>query len=516
MGKFIRYFKDHTEIFFLVFVTLVSVLSFTFFFREGVTTIYGDSKGHLNITRLVVDSPTPGASQLGAYWLPFLHILTLPFIGSNYLWHTGIAGTIPNMVSYIVTALFLYKLLLLLTKKKFTALILSSLYFLNPNILFMQTTPMTEIVFVMTFVTGSYYFILWSYKKELYQLIVSAVFILLSSITRYEGWGVVAFSSFILMFEVFRHKFSKKSEANFLIFSGLAWYGIFLWIVWGAIIVHDPLDFMRNSLSAKSQTVLYYSNLKATGDHNVPLAVATNIMAATHTSGYVLVSLFCVSFIYFIIKKNFKLFQLKNLAPMILLMPFLFDILTVYTGNVPVEVPELSRQMSPGNLFNVRYSIFLIPAMVAYLALLTKNKYAQTVFVVAVLVSYAFLVSPNYRNLVTLSESGASGVNHQMKSDLSWLRRNYDGGYILASTGAADGFMFESGFNLKNFISEGSYRLWDMSLEHPENVVRWVILDEGNLRDAVNKKINKRNLHKYFKPALKDNTFTIYKRNYSL
>ena len=40
-------------------------------------------ESHLNISRALIDSRTPGYDQLGTVWLPVLHLLCLPFVRSR-------------------------------------------------------------------------------------------------------------------------------------------------------------------------------------------------------------------------------------------------------------------------------------------------------------------------------------------------------------------------------------------------------------------------------------------------
>ena len=47
---------------------------------RGYTLYYGDAEAHLNLARRVVDSRTPGLSQIGPVWLPLPHLLMLPLV----------------------------------------------------------------------------------------------------------------------------------------------------------------------------------------------------------------------------------------------------------------------------------------------------------------------------------------------------------------------------------------------------------------------------------------------------
>ena len=79
----------------------VSILSFLFYLRRGEILLYGDAVAHINIARRVFDSRTPGLLQLGTVWLPLPHLLMIPFLLSNWMWKTGVGGSIPSMVAYV-------------------------------------------------------------------------------------------------------------------------------------------------------------------------------------------------------------------------------------------------------------------------------------------------------------------------------------------------------------------------------------------------------------------------------
>ena len=47
------------------------------YWHQGLTLSHYDAKGHLVVSRRVLDSLTPGWLQLGAVWLPLPHLLNL-------------------------------------------------------------------------------------------------------------------------------------------------------------------------------------------------------------------------------------------------------------------------------------------------------------------------------------------------------------------------------------------------------------------------------------------------------
>src|ERR1700737_5661167 len=79
----------------------VAVFSFLFYFRRGDVLLYGDAIAHINIARRVFDSRTPGLLQLGTVWLPLPHLLMIPLLFSNWMWNSGVGGSIPSMAAYV-------------------------------------------------------------------------------------------------------------------------------------------------------------------------------------------------------------------------------------------------------------------------------------------------------------------------------------------------------------------------------------------------------------------------------
>ena len=78
---------------------LVSVAAFLFFYFRGEILLYGDAVAHINIARRVFDSNTPGPLQLGTVWLPLPHILMIPFVVNDWMWRSGVGGSIPSMIA---------------------------------------------------------------------------------------------------------------------------------------------------------------------------------------------------------------------------------------------------------------------------------------------------------------------------------------------------------------------------------------------------------------------------------
>lgn len=131
----------------------VSLAAVFFYSAKQELLLYGDAVAHINIARRVVDNrhPLESFGQLGTVWLPLQHMAMLPFVWSDSLWRSGIAGAIPGMFAYILGALGIFRLVNG-HAPKIVAYIATGIYAFNPNLLYMQSTAMNEAIFLAFFI----------------------------------------------------------------------------------------------------------------------------------------------------------------------------------------------------------------------------------------------------------------------------------------------------------------------------------------------------------------------------
>ncbi len=189
-------------------------------FKTDTIVTYGDAESHLNIAKRVIHSLTPGMAQLGGIWLPLPHLLMLPFVYFDTLWRTGLAGSIVSGTSFVFAAYYIYRLTLLLTKNKGAAFFAFLVFAANPNMIYMQATPMTEMPLVAFFVISSYYFIEYLLDQENTRgLVLASLFGFCASLTRYDGWFLVAMEGLVITLVHFKKKLfpvTEKGEGHLL------------------------------------------------------------------------------------------------------------------------------------------------------------------------------------------------------------------------------------------------------------------------------------------------------------
>src|SRR5881394_95005 len=147
---------------------MVSIAAFFYYLRHDELLLYGDAVAHINIARRVIDSRTPGLLQLGTVWLPLPHLVMLPSLISRWLWQTGIGGSFPSMLAYVFSVTGIFGLVRILLPEgsevrgravvRFTAWLAATIFALNPNIIYLQTTAMTEPLYLAFFIWAVVFF----------------------------------------------------------------------------------------------------------------------------------------------------------------------------------------------------------------------------------------------------------------------------------------------------------------------------------------------------------------------
>lgn len=328
LSKIQEWISKHDLLLITIFLIAISVSAFFYFYFNNLIISYGDARAHLNIARRVSDNLTPGLAQLGGVWLPLLHALMLPTIWSNFMWHSGISGSIVSIPAYIISMLFLYKLAILVTGRRIAGLIALAVAALNINLLYLQSTPMTEALFICTLVLAVYYMTMWVKSQQIPHLLFSGLFIFLTAINRYEGWAVALASVVALWVLSYLRKGAKYAEGRTIIFASIALLGIMLWFVWQTIIFNNPVYFLSSEYSAKGQTLISISERVVPTYKNLVISILTGVYALLHVNGVIAVAFFAFSlplFTIYILTIEVERKKIFNYIPLyLLIVPFSF------------------------------------------------------------------------------------------------------------------------------------------------------------------------------------------------
>ena len=484
---------------------------FIYNFQHGYHLPYADSISRLNIARKVVDNITPGLAQLGNVWLPLPQIVLLPFIWNDFLWHSGIAGTITSSVSYILASYFIYKSSYLLTKSKFASLSSLLIYSLNINILYLQTTAMSEALFTATLAASIYYFLEWFIKNQKISLIFAAFSVCAMTLTRYEGLALLLSSiPVVFTFTYIKSRKYSLAEGNTVIYSTLACLGFGLWTLYLTVIFGNPL-YWKDYYATPQATggISSYSQAKPFLDAVWQYYTSYSWMVGIIPAIYSIISIFLI--IYQTIKKESYLF-LPLLMPLSI---FLFMVLTLQR-NTPIVQPDLnianilSGETSKEIGFNIRYGLLLLPWVAIVSSYLFNLKIFRFLFLVVFSIQIISYFSPTYTPIYQIP---ANIYGKPYGEFVIWMKNNYDSGKILISASSHEDQMFEMGFDYKTFIHEGTNKYWKESLDNPSRYAKWVVIDPGHPQDQVAIHMNREDiLEREYKLLYNKEQIKVYKK----
>ena len=232
----------------------LSLLAIAWSWRLHAIQNYGDAVAHLHIARRVLDSRFPGLSELGSVWLPLPHLLDLPFVQVYALWANGLAGTIPSAFAWLAACVGIHRLARYWLSPAAAAVALA-FFALNPNLAYLQTTAMTEPLFLCEMIWMVVGLVKWRTALVaednaavdrmhgwIALVLVAAIF------TRYDGWIMALFAWTTMGIELLRR--GRLRSRSFWISSVFVVAAPAAWFAYNAIYFGDWLDFARGPYSA--------------------------------------------------------------------------------------------------------------------------------------------------------------------------------------------------------------------------------------------------------------------------
>jgi len=477
------------------------------------TLAYGDAIAHLNVARSVVDSATPSLSQLGGVWLPLPHLLMLPTIWNDTLWHTGLSGSIVSVLAFGLSTAYMYRTILALTQNGLAALLGSALFATNANLLFLQATPMTEALTIFLVLGATFHLLRWAQGGSLIHFLLSATFVLAATMTRYEAWILVPAGLAVVAVTSFqRNRTLGHVEGFSLAWGTLAFYGIFLWFVYNQVIFGDVLYFSSGSGAATGYANLVEADGLLPTKHDPVLSASVFGWTVIDNVGLPLVVASVAGSALLMVSRLPLGIKLAALLPFSL---FVFHVVSLTAGQSVVWSPH----SFPNDFYNTRYGLLVLPAAViaaSYLAAGRLRSFGPFVLAAALLPQLLALPSMaggitdietqaverqefadawvdsnfpivNAGKQVTLTEASIFGLSYErVDVAANWIGEHARDGKILVSAQANSILMFRSGLPLSRFISEGNKPYFSEELQSPGRHTRWIVYQpEGAVDDAV-------------------------------
>src|SRR5689334_981401 len=236
-------------------------------FARGYPLYYGDAEAHLNIARRILDSLTPGPDQIGTVWLPLPHLMMIPFVMRDSWWRSGLAGVIPSVACFVIAGMFLFSAARRAYASGAAALAVVLLFAINPSVLYLQATPMTEPLFLASLAALLWATLWFRDSQSVWAVLVAAAASNAASLTRYEGWFLIPFVSIYFLAAAKRKPHALLFAA---LFSALAALGPLAWLAHNQYYFGNALEFYNGPYSAAAiyRRQLAQGGFRYPGDHD--------------------------------------------------------------------------------------------------------------------------------------------------------------------------------------------------------------------------------------------------------
>ncbi len=499
---------------------ILSIGSYLWSYINGYAVIYNDSMAHLNISRLVIDNIAPGMAQIGSVWLPLNHVLNLTLIWNDWAWHSGFAGSFFSMLAYVVSVWGIYKIIIDVTKSKWASAIGAMVFALNVNMLYLQTTPLTEPLYISFFILSIFAFVRWMRTDDLKFLLLFGLCGLLQVLTRYDGWFVVGVEFGALLAHEIMYRKEKFGQivGRLTVFAFPIIFGIGIWLLWNWLIFGNPLFFAFGDNSAHAQQDIINQSSGLITKHDLSLSVKAYWYSMVDNFGNYITVLLAFGILFFCIKKisDIKMGE-KILLIIIFLSPFLFNVLALYLGFSVINMPELNWTMAlrgDSHWFNVRYGVIMLPALAFFVGIVIS---VYRNFIIIISLMFVFIMYQNFLLLdapIILAEGTYDVETSEFSNVANTLKQVVgEDEKVLISTAIFSSVMFETGFPLKKFIHEGTGEKWISTLKLPNEHARWIVIRENYIGDPVYRSLIKNdnnNFFTYYKLAHKFRDASIY------
>ena len=436
---------------------ILGIMAWAVHFQSGLVLSHYDAKAHLVVARRVFDNLTPGWQQIGAVWLPLPHLLTLVPTQVDVLYRTGIFASAVSSASFTLCAWATARLVLAATGSSIGAIAAVTVLALNPNLLYLQATPMTEPLLIG--LTALVVLWLFEWAQSDHDDVPVRLGIALAALawTRYEGWAVVGSALVATVYATWRFgtpaavvirralrlvAWPTAAVVVFLINSRIT---VGAWFVSGGFYVPDPT---------------YQAQ---------PVRTLIGLWWGTHRlSGYVMEIAALVTAAALLVRALTRRQDAGLLIPIALLagaaLPFVAFV--------------------DGHPYRIRYMIPLVAGCAALagvgIGMVRRGAPAAAIFLVA---ATLWESPPWSRETPLLAEAQWDRPNSVARRRVTaCLSRGYRGDKIMASMGSLAHYMQETsaaGFDIADFVNEGNGAIWEFALETgPAAHAGWMLVEE--------------------------------------
>jgi hypothetical protein len=449
--------------------------------RLGLTLSHYDARGHLAVARRIADSLTPGWQQIGAVWLPLPHLLNAIPVQVDAFYRTGASAVAISVAAFALATGALAWIILAITESAWAAAAGAATFALNPSLLYLQATPMTEplllglsllsVALLMESCTCSageetrrgdapavrgFPPRAAGLKASMTGTRATGIAFALACLTRYEAWPVTASALVVAAWARRRRGDSWNDSVRRVGAVGLYPLAAFLAFgVFSRVVIGEW--FVANGFFVPENTALGH-----------PFEALAQIgWGVRELSGYAVLAVATVG-----------------------LAALLFgSLLDRQRAQAAIALALLATAALPwaafvrGHPYRIRYMVPLIAAEalgVGAAAGLLKR--ARPAVATALVLLAAFEQGPLNRGAPMVVEAQWDRPNVDVRQNVTdCLRARYAGDTIMASMGSLGHYMQElsrAGLGIRDFLHEGNGDIWLAAVEGPRPYAGWILIEE--------------------------------------
>ena len=438
--------------------------------RLGLSLAHYDARAHLVVARRVFDSLLPGWQQVGAVWLPLPHLLNAIPVQIDGLYRTGYSGIAISIASMVLAVWAIATLIHRATGSVVGGAVAAALLMLNPDVLYLQSTPMTEpLLFGTTFLAIA---LIGEWTANL-QLPASdprsptstapGLACVAAVLTRYEAWPIVATGIVLAFGALLRRGWTITSAWR-------AVRGLALWPLWAvaAFLVNSKITvgawFISGGFFVAENPALGHPWLAWTQLWEGLIRLAGPVLPWVA----VLSAVGIVIAVVLPPKGGSHEIRPEVILPLALVACAVLPGLAYFKGH-PVRI---------------RYDVPLVAAAAALtgvaVALLPRRAQAAAGVVIVALTAWQVPAFDATAPVVVESQRDAGNVAGR-RAVTAYLEAHWDGQPIMMSMGSLGHYMHDlsaSGFRAKDFLHEGIGEIWVHAARNPRPFVEWIAIEE--------------------------------------
>jgi len=436
---------------------LFGVYAALYYSRLGLALAHYDARAHLVVARRILDSLTPGWQQIGAVWLPLPHVLNMLPVQVDAWYRSGASAIALSVTSMTVTTWALARFTVRTTGSVVGGVAGAALLMLNPNLLYLQSTPMTEPLLLATCLLAMALTADWVDADGTAGTRAAGWAIVAACMTRYEAWPVCGALIALAWLALLRRgvpigtslrrtiRLATYPAIALVLFSANSRWTTGAWFV--------PSGFFVPENEALGHAALAFSQVR---ESVVRLSGDAWLWPAYIASLLVVVA------------------AARRRSHAVLLL-----VLALAAAAV---LPWYAFYQ--GHPLRIRYGLPLVAACAALTATGIGLIWRPLrVPAAAAVIVWALQSSPFTAHAPMIAEAQRDATNKVGRGSVTnYLRDHWDGTTIMMSMGSLAHYMHdltELRARVRDFLQEGNEQLWvHAAAQGPRGFVRWVVIEE--------------------------------------